>query len=51
MGWLTNFIDSFAAMMIEDLAEIRMFPDGNASVARLLVQKLIPRCLAGNEGV
>ncbi len=42
MGWLTNFVDSLAAMIIEDLAEIRMFPDGNASVARLLVQKLIP---------
>jgi spermidine dehydrogenase len=42
MGWLANFVDSLAALMIEDLAEIRMFPDGNASVARLLVQKLIP---------
>lgn len=42
MGWLTNFVDSLAALMIEDLAEIRMFPDGNASVARLLVQKMIP---------
>ncbi len=42
MGWLTSFVDSLAALMIEDLAEIRMFPDGNASVARLLVQKMIP---------
>lgn len=42
MGWLTNFIDSLAALVVEDLAEVRMFPDGNASVARLLVQKLIP---------
>ena len=50
MGWLTNFIDSLAAMMIEDLAEIRMFPDGNASVARLLVQKLIPNVSPGMKG-
>lgn len=50
MGWLTNFIDSLAAMMIEDLAEIRMFPDGNASVARLLVQKLIPSVSPGMKG-
>ena len=42
MGWVTNFVDSLAALMIEDMAEIRMFPDGNASVARLLVQKLVP---------
>ena len=50
MGWLTNFIDSLAALMIEDLAEIRMFPDGNASVARLLVQKLIPNISPGMKG-
>jgi len=42
MGWITNFVDSLAAMMIEDMAQTRMFPDGNASVARLLVQKLVP---------
>ena len=43
MGWLADFVDSIAAMLIDDLAgEIRMFPDGNASVARLLVQKMIP---------
>lgn len=50
MGGLTNLIDSLAAMMIEDLAEIRMFPDGNASVARLLVQKLIPNVSPGMKG-
>ena len=42
MGWITNFVDSLAALMIEDMAQVRMFPDGNASVARLLVQKLVP---------
>tara|TARA_B100000315_G_scaffold28682_1_gene24432 strand:+ start:1892 stop:3496 length:1605 start_codon:yes stop_codon:yes gene_type:complete len=51
MGWLTNFIDSLAAMMIEGIAEIRMFPDGNASVARLLVQKLIPSVSPGMKGI
>ncbi len=50
MGWVTNFVDSLAAMMIEDMAEIRMFPDGNASVARLLVQKLIPNVSPGMKG-
>ena len=43
MGWLADFVDSIAALLLDDIAgEIRMFPDGNASVARLLVQKLIP---------
>jgi len=51
MGWLTNFVDSLAAMMIEDIAEIRMFPDGNASVARLLVQRLIPNVAPEMKGV
>ena len=51
MGWLTNFVDSLAAMMIEGVAEIRMFPDGNASVARLLVQKLVPNVSPGMEGI
>jgi len=51
MGWLTNFVDSLAAMMIESIAEIRMFPDGNASVARLLVQKLIPSVAPGMKGI
>ena len=42
MGWLANVAESLAAMLVDSLAEIRMFPDGNASIARLLVQKLIP---------
>ena len=50
MGWLSNFIDSLAALMIEDLAEIRMFPDGNASVARLLVHQLVPEVSPGMKG-
>ena len=51
LGWLTNFVDSLAAMVIDHIAEIRMFPDGNASVARLLVHKLIPQVSPGMQGV
>ena len=50
MGWITNFVDSLAALMIEDMLETRMFPDGNASVARLLVQKLVPNVSPGMQG-
>lgn len=50
MGWLANIADSLAAMFIEDLAETRMFPDGNASIARLLVQKLIPNVSPNMKG-
>lgn len=51
MGWLTNFVDSLAAMMVDSIAEVRMFPDGNASVARLIVQQLIPNVSPGMQGV
>ena len=51
MGWVTNFVDSLAAMMISGVAEIRMFPDGNASVARLIVQKLIPSVAPNMQGI
>ena len=42
MGWLANLTDSLGALFIESFLETRMFPDGNASIARLLVHKLIP---------
>ena len=51
MGWVTNFVDSLAAMMIGGVAEIRMFPDGNASVARLIVLKLIPSVAPNMQGI
>ena len=51
MGWLANMADSVAAMFFEDLAETRIFPDGNASIARLLVQKLIPYVAPYMRGV
>ncbi|MEH6551061.1 MAG: hypothetical protein V7711_14250 [Pseudomonadales bacterium] len=43
MGWLGKAAASVGSLFIDGLLEeVRMFPDGNASVARLLVQKLIP---------
>ena len=50
MGWVTNLMDSVAAMFISDIAEIRMFPDGNSSVARLMIQQLIPSIAPGMKG-
>ncbi len=51
MGWLADFVDSIAAMLIDDLAgDVRMFPDGNASIARLLVQKMIPGVAPSMKG-
>jgi len=52
MGWLADFVDSIGAMLLDELAgDIRMFPDGNASVARLLVQKMIPDVAPGMKGL
>jgi spermidine dehydrogenase len=42
MGWLGKTVASIGGAFMGSLLETRMFPDGNASVARLLVQKLIP---------
>jgi spermidine dehydrogenase len=42
MGWLGKAAAKVGGVFLESLLEVRMFPDGNASVARLLVQKLIP---------
>jgi len=42
MGWLGKAAAKVGGVFLESLMEVRMFPDGNASVARLLVQKLIP---------
>ena len=43
--------DAFAPALSEDPIEIHMFPDGNASIARLLVHKLIPSVATGMKGV
>jgi spermidine dehydrogenase len=42
MGWLGKAAAKVGGVFLDSLLEVRMFPDGNASVARLLVQKLIP---------
>ena len=42
MGWLTNLGLSVTTGMIDDMGTFYQFADGNASVARLLVHKLIP---------
>lgn len=43
VGRLGKMSASLGGLFLESLIEVRMFPDGNASVARLLVQKLIPK--------
>jgi spermidine dehydrogenase len=42
MGWLAGTAHSLALGLIGNSPMSRYFPDGNASVARLLVHKLIP---------
>ena len=42
IGWLGKMATSLGGALLDSLLEVRMFPDGNASVARLLVHKLIP---------
>ena len=42
MGWLGQMATSVGGALLDTLLEVRMFPDGNASVARLLVHGLIP---------
>ena len=42
LGWLGKATAAAGGAFIDRLLKIRMFPDGNASVARLLVQTLIP---------
>ncbi|MFT6958321.1 MAG: spermidine dehydrogenase [Halieaceae bacterium] len=42
MGWLGKAAAKVGGVFLESLFEVRMFRAGNASVARLLVQKLIP---------
>ena len=42
LGWLGRATAAAGGTFLDRLLKIRMFPDGNASVARLLVQQLIP---------
>ena len=50
MGWLGKTASSLATALVK-YNGIRMFPDGNASVARLLVQKMIPTVAPTMKGV
>ncbi len=51
MGWLGGLADSLTMPLASQFLEVRMFPDGNASVARLLVQQLIPAVAPDMKGV
>jgi spermidine dehydrogenase len=42
VGWLGKTAANIAGAFMDSLLDVRMFPDGNASIARLLVQDLIP---------
>ncbi|MDA0338671.1 MAG: NAD(P)/FAD-dependent oxidoreductase [Proteobacteria bacterium] len=50
LGWLSRTTASIAGKFIGSLLNVEMFPDGNASVARLLVQKLIPAVSPDMQG-
>ena len=50
MGWLGELANSLSIMMVDNFVEVRMFPDGNASIARLLVHKLIPEVAPTMKG-
>jgi len=41
MGWVARMMAGFLGSFAEDIGDLRMFPDGNATVARLLVRDLI----------
>ncbi len=50
MGWVGKASAKLAEWVLDSLLSVTMFPDGNASVARLLVQKLIPAAAPGMQG-
>jgi spermidine dehydrogenase len=50
VGWLGQMTASLGGAFLDSLLEVRMFPDGNASVARLLVHKLIPAVAPDMKG-
>ncbi|MGI9288994.1 MAG: NAD(P)-binding protein, partial [Pseudomonadales bacterium] len=50
LGWLGRTAASIAGAFLDNLLNVKMFPDGNASVARLLVQKLIPAVAPNMQG-
>lgn len=50
MGWVGKMIGSLGLSLADSMLQVRMFPDGNASVARLIVQKLIPAVAPDMKG-
>ncbi|MEM8500757.1 MAG: FAD/NAD(P)-binding protein [Pseudomonadota bacterium] len=50
MGWVGKLIGSIGLSLVDSIMQVRMFPDGNASVARLIVQQLIPDVAPGMKG-
>ncbi len=50
LGWLARTTASIAGSFMDSLLNVRMFPDGNASVARLIVQKLVPAVAPDMKG-
>jgi spermidine dehydrogenase len=50
MGWVGKATANLAEMLLDSLLSVQMFPDGNASIARLLVQKLIPAVAPNMQG-
>ena len=50
MGWVVKATAMLAEVTLSKLLSVDMFPDGNASVARLLVQKLIPAVAPDMQG-
>jgi len=51
IGWLGDKLGALALKFADSLGETQMFPDGNASIARLLVQKLVPGVAPNMKGV
>ncbi|MAI78346.1 MAG: Tat pathway signal protein [Deltaproteobacteria bacterium] len=50
MGWLGEVADSLALSLLPNLMEIYQFADGNATVARLMVLKMIPSVAPQSKG-
>jgi spermidine dehydrogenase len=51
IGWLGDKLGALALKFADSLGETQMFPDGNASIARLLVQRLVPDVAPNMKGV
>ena len=50
MGWIGRSVAYAGGSFVDSLVDVQMFPDGNASVARLLVQNLIPSVAPQMQG-